>query len=254
MVIDINSIEVDLEQEMVRRLPDMRPSERSVVELLLNEPSSRDLNLEQLAERAAVSASSVTRMCKMLGFSGFRTFRLRWIQESVARKPDPTPERRLFASILSLVDSTERLIAPNLSEAAQVILNTKQTFLFASAGTGTMVADQAAYGLRVAGQFAVSLPSDKETTTFTDETISLLVLSHRGNNQQIESIVRHAKANGSPTIVLTGDAGSKLARQADVLLLTERPLQPNGQPDWVAVRLLQFAAVYALVREIESKK
>ena len=57
-------------------LPNLRASERRIAELFLADPeASAELAIAEVAERSGTSTTSVIRLCKRLGYKGFKDLR-----------------------------------------------------------------------------------------------------------------------------------------------------------------------------------
>ena len=86
-------------------LPDMPSAVARVADYLLREPQAPlTLSIGDLAERAATSAATVTRFCRMIGYSGYVEMRVGIATEvgrraTVIRPRTPGPPRSAVDSV-----------------------------------------------------------------------------------------------------------------------------------------------------------
>src|SRR5215467_3875256 len=65
----------------------LNPSQRQLADIIVADPESTlELDVTRLAEVAKVSAATVTRFCRRIGYSGFRQFKIALAQE-IASQP-----------------------------------------------------------------------------------------------------------------------------------------------------------------------
>lgn len=226
----------------------LRPAEQRVADFLLQEGAEYpDFALAQLAEAAGTSQSAVVDMCKTMGLSGFREFRLMWVKEQATRSALALPESPLFGGLISGLLHTEQLLRNGIDRAVARLLRAKEIFLFASGGSG-LVAELCAEGLAVAGRLVFTFKSNEAIgSAHFDEQTVLVVISHRGANPILAQAMQQARAVGATTILITGRPQSELAALADELLVTSCPYGQSMRLITSEVRAIQMAVVHALV-------
>lgn len=241
----------DLRTRLLAVRERLRPAERRVADFLLNEGHHyHDFTLSDLAQRTGASQSAIVHMCQTLGLSGFREFRLLWVRESAIESACDVSESVIFRTLFSELLRTEQLLAGELDKAAVCVAGAKKVFIFGSGGSG-LVAELAAEGLAVAGRLAFTLSSNKRiTSTFFDSETVVLVISHKGENNELAEAMERARNAGATTVLITGAPDSRLASIADILLLTSAPKEGAFSLATAEVRTLQLAAVYALVTAV----
>ncbi len=246
----------NLRATIARSLNSLSPSGERVARFLLAEGAKRDdFSLREIARQSGVSEAAVVRMCKALGFRGFREFRLAWARERGLRADrERTPE--LFADVVAALRETEALIQEGLADAAAAIARADRVFLYGS-GASALVAEVTAKSFMVAGHFAVAYRDDsggQEALRHVGGSSVVLVISHRGENEALADVLRHGKERGAVCIVLTSEPKSSLAGMADILLATGGALNtPKSSAVGSHGRVVQLAAVHALITEISSQ-
>ena len=213
---------------------DFHETERRIVDFILeHRDEATGMTSGQLARASATSEATVSRFCKRLGFGSYRSF-----QFSLARdlsmgsgREGVTGEvslddvegsvRNILGAKVSELTATARGLDPAIVRAVVELLASAGLIQVAAVGNTNAVALDATFkftqlGLRcimheiseVGTGYAVNLrPGDV-----------LLVISNSGKSQRLGHIMTAARENGAPSVLITGDATSPLARRADWLL------------------------------------
>ena len=240
-----------------RSLSDLSPSEALVARFLLTGGAAReDYSLRELASLSGASQAAVVRMCKALGFPGFREFRLAWVREAGMRRADSASTPELFADVFGALRETEQLILSGLAEATEAIASADRVFLYGIGGSA-LIAEVAAKSLMIAGCFAVAYSGDSgglEALRHLEGPSVVMVISHRGENPILETVLTRSKEHGAVRIVLTSEPESTLASMADILLITGGAMEPSSRNVVSSqARVVQVAAVHALIASIVSR-
>ena len=238
----------DLRTRLAAALDRLRPAEQRIARFLLDEGAAYpDLTLAQLAELSGSSQSAVVDLCKSIGLSGFREFRLLWVKEQAERQVRSEKESRLFGTLLVELERTERLLQGRVERTAALLADAREVFVFGSGGSG-LVAELCAEGLAVAGRLAFTFKSDEAiSSAFFDRDTVVIVISHRGKNPRLAEAMERAKTAGATTILLTSQPATILTSLADEVLLTSCPYGPDLPLITAEIRAIQVAAVHALV-------
>lgn len=244
---------LSIRSALARKLPELRPSEQRVASFLLYAGAdTADWRLESLAKEANVSPSAVVRMCRALGFSGFRPFRDRWFLEH----SDPTPHtgtplhNHPLKTAIEALHHTAALLDPALLERAGELVCSAETVLVYGQGISGHVARTVAASLTVTGRLAVALSESesKGSPLPVDDGTVLVVISHRGTNPSVCQFTQQCKKQGATTIIVTSVAKSPLSELADVLLLTGAPVEDDREAlELSPARVVQMAVLQALV-------
>lgn len=251
-------------------LANMSPSMAKIANLLLENPElPLTLSITELAERAGTSAPTVTRFCRLLGYSGYVPLRVGvaadlgrsnaqtdWVIE-LGRAFDPdensaTTLRTLLSSHVAAVQSAADLIdLADFESAARAIAESNHVDVYGIAGSATVAAGfrERLYRIGVNahswGEVHHSLMS---ASILTPESVAFGI-SSSGRTKEIVETLAVARDQGALTIALTSDPLSPLAELADIHLRTshaDRDLSA-GELTTQHVQLFACNLLYMLV-------
>ena len=210
------------------------PAQKRLADYIIsNRQVLPELDLQHLATGANVSGATVTRFCRTIGFPGFLKFKIQSAME-LASLPlvfedfDPGDEdeqriSKLFAAYIQcLIDTRAITSVPNLMEVADRINRAKKVGVFGIGSSG-------AIATMASNRFAVlGIPSEAHTDPYRQIIAASLMgeedvaigISHTGTARITIDAVRVAKKRGAFTVAITNYAGSALAREASLCLLT----------------------------------
>jgi RpiR family transcriptional regulator, carbohydrate utilization regulator len=215
------------------RLDQMRPSERKVAAVVLQDPA-RTLNLSMagLADAAGVSEPTVMRFCTGLGFAGFQSFKLGLAQALAIGIPvthsaihtDDSVEAmagKIFDHTLSSLDRARRSLDMATVAGAVDMLLKARSALFVGFGASGIIAQDA---VQQAVLFGVpcSAPADLHQQYMAASMCRsgdvIVAISNTGRTTSVLEVTERAKQNGAGVISITGGPGP-LAELADVALV-----------------------------------
>jgi DNA-binding MurR/RpiR family transcriptional regulator len=222
-------------------LPDLRPSERRIAQLFLSAPgATAELAIAQLADLSETSTTSVIRLCKRLGYKGFKDLRLDVLRE-VTRESYETAGMAAVPSDIDRSDSLEDVIAKvslaetlsisdtakvldtaALRRAADAISSAARIDIF-GVGASSVVGEDLQQKLVRIGRTALRWP-DAHSAWTAAATLQpgnvAVALSHSGATVDTLEFIELAAAAGATTIAITNHATSPVARTADIVLTT----------------------------------
>lgn len=137
-------------QNVLLRLREVQPSlsstERQIAQFILDNPDeTTTLTIRELARRSFSSPSSVVRICRVIGFQGYKelrhalTLELATLGENGShREKDITPQDSLqeivekvtHKNIQSLLDTQRLLLLDELEQCVELIANARTVLLF----------------------------------------------------------------------------------------------------------------------------
>jgi len=192
-----------------------------------------DLDLNHLAKGALVSGATVTRFCRAIGFPSFHKFKIESAKEQASLTlvfedfdPKDDDEKRiskLFAAYIQcLIDTRAITSISNVLKVANRINRARKVCIFGIGSSGP-VATIASNRLAVLG-----IPSEAHTDPYRQIISASLLgkedvaigVSHSGTSRITNDAIRTAKKRGAFTVAITNHAGSALAREASLCLLT----------------------------------
>lgn len=210
-------------------------------------------SITDLAARAEVSPSTVTRFCRRLGCDSFSAFKVRLAQsQSLGQYPGGHLGRRyheppvgpesvpdIARGIVNGAQNTlyaffDRLDTAALERAAEAVARASYVVAFGSGGVSSMIAAEIEnrlfrLGLKVAA--SVDHQSQFMRAAGSPEGTVVIAASMSGRNAPLAQALGIAGGYGVPRIVLTRP-GTAVAAQADILLALDFPetadiLQPT---------------------------
>ena len=236
-------------------------SETAVARLVLTDPEEVvGLSVEALAERASVSTATVMRLCRALGYSGFREFKLALAFErgrggpallEVELKPDDDPlqvMRKVVQSEIRALEETLGLIElPELQAATRALLDARRIDIYGMGSSTPVVVDAYYRFLRIG--LPVSTPPDSHMQSVAASMLRpgdvALFVSHTGRTQELLSAAGIARESGATIVVLTSFMRSPLLEFADVQLVTAVQETASGV-EAMAARTAQLAVIDSL--------
>lgn len=216
-------------------LRDASATERRIIAFVLGAPEdARDLSVTALAQCCGVSQSSVSRLCRRLGYGGYRSFQLdlaaSLVDISPSRldvlpfgRPSATTVAHVFEGNRRTLTDTERILdAGVLLNVASRAKDARRICLFGWGASGLM-ARYGAQRLMSVGlsAFAMVDPYDQLFAAAGAGRNDMVVgISHSGESMGVVEAVRTAHRHGAYSVALTNYADSTLARASDAALLT----------------------------------
>jgi RpiR family transcriptional regulator, carbohydrate utilization regulator len=234
----------DIVARIAACVPTLRPAEREVAALILDDlASAARASIGELARRAGVSVASVTRFARTVGCEDVRELKLRLAQAAAVGErflrdgaatgseggtkrgdDDAAPEplvTRVFDEIhTALARNHELLHGAPIAEAAAALRDARMIYVFGMGGSSTALADEARFrlvrlGLPVA-TYQDSLLQRMVASTMSPESV-VVALSVTGRVPEMLDSCRIARDYGAKVIALTAPA-SPLAAMADWLV------------------------------------
>lgn len=227
-------------QNVLLRLREVHASlsstEQQIAGFILDNPeATADLTVRELADRTFSSPSSVLRVCRAVGFLGYKDMRHALIQELAALgdrgshpEEEVTPEDSVqdiidkvtHKNVQSLLD-TQRLLDPEVVEDCVRLLSGARMIMLFGIGASLLAAKDA---------YLKFLRLDKPCVVNEDWHSQLLqavnstpqdvgiVFSYSGQTVEMIQCMKAMKENGTPVIAITRYYPSAVAKMADYAL------------------------------------
>ncbi|MEZ0308890.1 MAG: MurR/RpiR family transcriptional regulator [Ramlibacter sp.] len=239
--------------EKIAEIMDRAPAaRRTVLALILEDPQRvLDETFETLAQRANSSVPTIMRTCRDLGYPGLREFKLALAQE-LAVGGSPLNRR------VRIDDDTRQVIAKVTRGATAVISGVQAQLdvqaVEAAADAIVQAARVDCYGVGVTSNFMASDMQARlyrmgvSSSSYLDPHLQLIsaatigprgvvmAITYVGGMPTLLEAVDVARSQGATIIALT-QAGSPLARKADIVLGVEvapDPVMPVGPEAYLA--------------------
>jgi len=235
-----------------------------------------ELSITGLAERAGTSAATVTRLCRLLGFSGYPALRVAAAQD-IGRgdrdrawltdfgdsfAPDDTPSAVLStllnAQLVAVRSTAQQYDLPALTELATRVRGCRQLDLYGVAGSGLVGRELAARLARlgVNAQAHTDRHSGLPSAALLDENCVAMAISNHGDTEDTLGMLTEATRRGAWTVAVTSSPESAMAAIADQHITAASP-HSDVQPDEVAARhaqLLTADLIYLLVAQADPAR
>lgn len=219
--------------------PALKPADVRVADAILEDPKrAASESITSIASRSGTVASTVSRLARRLGYSGYPAFRAAiatevgrtavtaWEQDigTDIRKddsPDQVLETLANTQIRALSDVVARLDTSRVRYAAEKIAHARHVHMYADLGDAIPLRELQLRLLRigVASWFHESGPSTLHwVASVLDPRDVVLVLNRGGDNPVGIKFLQLAHDAGATTIAIHGKEGSDIAGAADVAL------------------------------------
>ncbi len=261
----------DLISRIVRLGPTMHPAERRVADLILAEMDfAVHARTTEIAERAGVSAASITRFCRTVGCDGLRELKLdlakflaigdRFIHPRIVPLGASEAVTEIISQINRSLDSlVEQCSDEMLKRAAKSIARAKRVMIFGGGGGSSMAAIEAENRLFRLGLHATSC-NDSQLQLMMAATLKagdvVLALSITGQFEPIIQAAEVAGQYGAHSIAITSPDSPLSQAAADTIpfqieepenILTPTPAR------YVMLALIDILAYeVAILREAKS--
>ncbi|MBC5706361.1 MurR/RpiR family transcriptional regulator [Hungatella sp. L12] len=214
-------------------LPRASGAEKGALKLLLESPETAvNCSIQQLANKSFTSASTVIRLCRKMGFDGYKEFHKALLCEVAVRKDTRGEETReieredglenivqkvTYRNIQSLENTCKLMDLNTLSNCVNLINSADSLLLF---GMGA--------SLLVARDVYLKFTRVNKTCYFCDDWHMQLLhaknstpkdvalaISYSGVTEEVVRCAKEAKSNKTPVIAITRFEASILAKLAD---------------------------------------
>ncbi|MEE3486856.1 MAG: MurR/RpiR family transcriptional regulator [Bulleidia sp.] len=216
----------------------MNHAEQAVADYVLNNAQeSAALSVHELAARSFVSSSAVLRMCRSLGFEGYRDFRRSLIEDLAREDANFTSVREELSrddsvqdvirkvtqrNIRSLQDTQNMMEEDTVDKCVDLMVNSRMILLF-----GIGASYEAAYDL-----YLKMIRAGKEATLSMDANLQYvyaknstpkdcaIVVTYSGRTPEMITCMESLKENGTPIILISRPVPSHSSELADYQLHT----------------------------------
>lgn len=190
-----------------------------------------NLSIEELAEKADISSTGITRFVKKVGYSGFVNFKLDLAKNAVDFKEDTIEGQELEdVSIQGIVqrvnhkkqkvlqESLQLLQMDQIEQATKLLADAQNVYILA-AGASSIVAMDLQYKLLKIDKrvnFMMDSGMQKVIATFATPQDVAFVISYSGTTPSMKDAVTVMKNNKVPVIAVTSNTKNAVRAMADV--------------------------------------
>ena len=213
---------------------EMGRSEKKVADWLFSHSGEvLPYSITDLASKCESSEATIVRFSKRLGCRGYQDLKLTLAKEHEKKVVAPVITKdddcySIFEKVcndayMSLERTKKTLSAENMSRATEVISGARRVVLI-GLGTSAQVAEDASNKLLRAGCNS-SAYADTHMQAIAVSQLKagdvVIGISQSGSSKDIVESMKVARARGATTISITSKERSPIARQSDILLLTD---------------------------------
>jgi DNA-binding MurR/RpiR family transcriptional regulator len=246
-----------------QQMANMTPSSQRVAREVLRDPLAlQALTITEFAHACDTSAATVARFARTLGFDGYPQFRVAVASEALRTATDrerfqisesdvvigddarTTVGKIAYTEAAAIEQTARDLDVEVLDRVVDAIAAARRIDIYGTASSGLAGSDLQ-QKLHRAGLFAQA---------FTDQHLALtsaallrsgdvaVAFSHSGRTLEIVQATRVARRAGATTVVVTNNAASPLAREAD-LVLTTSATESSFRSGAMSSRIAQLSIV-----------
>ncbi|MFT4164987.1 MAG: MurR/RpiR family transcriptional regulator [Microlunatus sp.] len=254
-------------------MPNLRPAEQRVAELVLADPAGvSESSITTVARRCQTSETTVLRFCRAIGLGGYPDLRIALARAALAEESEQTsgqpatgqidPEDSLADVVAKITHADARAIADTaalldlavLEQAVDAVAAARRVDIYGIAASGLVGADLHQKLHRIG----------KISYVWTDSHLALtsaavlrsgdvaVAISHTGSTVDTVDALRVARQRGATTIAITNFAGSLIAEYADLLLLTAAR-ETTFRSGAMSSRIAQLALVDCLFAGVAQR-
>lgn len=219
------SMEVSLHEK------EFSPQEKKVAGYLLSHGDDLDQeSVDSITRSAGVSAASVVRFCKTMGYSGLKALKIAFAspikahgRQTIAWEDDGrTVFAKTFLGTMDVMKETSKKSSwQDYEEAAKLLLKADPITVVGIGGS-EIVAHFASTQLERLGKAIIGY-TDKFALERLSHGLSrpakaVIAVSASGETREVVDYVRLARKSGSAVVTLTAAPGSSLAKESDAVL------------------------------------
>lgn len=212
--------------------PNASVAEQGLLEYILSDPdAAADSNIHQLSRLSYCSPSTIVRLCRKLGFEGYRDMRRELACELAVRHKNTEQKaqrlersdrledvirRTTYGNITSLEESMQ-LIEPETVARCVELLAGCDTVLLFGLGASWLVAQDAYLKFLRIGKRCVccgDIHSQYLLARSAKSTDAAIIVSYSGYTEEMIRCARDLKAQGTPVIAVTRFLHSPLEQLA----------------------------------------
>ncbi|MGU3409337.1 MurR/RpiR family transcriptional regulator [Microbacterium sp. M1A1_1b] len=231
--------------------------------VLANPKDSANGSAADLASRADVSAATVSRFARHLGFASYAE-----LQRSMTRAVErgihdhgeihagvgvdddvATVIAKVTEDVRAVMTDTRAALDPaSLEQAAAAVQHARRVVMYGVGASGIVARDLHLKLERIG--IASSIADDPHNAltlaSVIDERDVVVLVSHSGTTSEVLDVAAEAERHGSTVIAITGHRGTALTRAADHVLLGVAGAESDLRPAAMGSRMSQLAIVDTL--------
>ncbi|MCX7523349.1 MurR/RpiR family transcriptional regulator [Microbacterium sp. STN6] len=257
---------------ILTHLPSMSGTMRKIATVLIEHPHAPlEMSIGELALKAGTSPATVTRFCRLLGYSGYVPFRVSiatdmgrasardtW-KADIGREfgPDDAPRdvlsTLLNAHIRSLQETAATMDLAVMQNISMRIASGRHVDIYGVGGSSTLAEELQArfYRIGINSHHWSEVHAGLTSAAIQGDDCVAIGISNTGMTEETIQMLRQARDAGALAVAISNNPKSVLAEIADLSIITsvyERFLQPDDLSAKHA-QLLVLDLLYLLVAQ-----
>ena len=250
----------DFVQFITEKYTSMTNSEKTIADYIINHIEHvLSISVQALAKEINTSVATIVRFAQHLGFDGYKEFRLYLAQFGSEHedfildfhKNENSPDAQISKMLVSCAEclnlTCKNMAYDTLSVIVQAIHNAEKTAFF-GVGTSYIVCQDSSIKFKrigISAECACEPNSAAAILLNMKKGDVIFGISHSGNNDIVEGILKMAKKMEITTVAVTTFSNSSISKIADYTLLTQTRESPLHKVA-ITSRVSQFAMMDSL--------
>jgi DNA-binding MurR/RpiR family transcriptional regulator len=252
-------------------IQDLSPSEKRVAQYILDNPADiSHLSIGELADKSGSSEATVVRLCKILGYNGYKDFKIS-ITKDIAymsrddedeQYTDVEPGDELKSIIQNIsynnkksIDDTLQIISHKAIEDTVEAIAAAQRIEFYGVGASYIIAFDAVQKFSRINKIALSYP-DPHLQIASAANLKkgdvAIAISYSGETKDTYDSICVAKESGAKTISITKFGQSSISDVCDINLFVSAP-EISIRSGAMSSRIAQLNVIDVLFAGVASK-
>ncbi len=235
------------------------PAETRIADFILSNPTKTcEMSVHELAKKVSVSPSTIVRLSKALGYSGFSQFKMGLVLAGQTYSTilpqvtimDSVPDviRKVFLSGINTLKDTLQIL--NMKKIEQIVdlLTKANSIHFYGVGTSATICEDAYYRFMRIGMpafFGVDNHVMRISATKLKKGDIAIGISHCGGTFDTVETLKLAKEHGALTIAITSIRNSPICEIADIPIVISSD-ESQYPMEAISARIAHMAILDAL--------
>lgn len=210
-------------------------TERQILQFIFkNRNAVEKLSIQELASRTYSSNATIIRMCRKLGFCGYRDFKIAFIRELEnqklvintvdysypfrAEEPASVIVQNMYSLFKECIDMVQsRLDIPVLEQMVGVMASSQRNFLFGMGDTKLTIRSFINKGVKI--NFFPILATENDEQEYICQQIDsrdcTMFITYRGTQPSFDRCVKILRNRGVKILAITANKESMVAKYSD---------------------------------------
>lgn len=253
-------------------ISNLSPSEKKVAQFILEKPEQiSNLSIGELAEKSGSSEATVVRLCKILGFNGYKDFKISITKDIAYMSKDEEGEQYTDVEPGDTLESIVQNITYNNKKSIDNTLDIISFDAIRAAGDAIIAADKIDfYGVGASNIIAVDAMQkftriNKIVTSYSDPHLQVasaanlnkgdvaVAISYSGETKDTFESIKAAKESKATTISITKFGQNPISDICDINLFVSAP-EISIRSGAMSSRIAQLNVIDILFAAVASKQ